>query len=193
MREVKVPGLTSCLLVWPTCDRQENLALTWAAGKATSSRLSVTSNLLRCRDLISTPCSSPAGSGGPTRSCSSRERRHPRKEDFWGGSWKTARCIWDLGTRTSQLAASLARCLWSWGIFARWKWSVLLGAQRTLLSTCNFLSELSFLFMAVFLIFPWASNDSDYVKCGTFHVLWKWLSDPTLSASRTIKTPAFQN
>lgn len=27
LREVKVPGLTSCLLVWPTCDRQENLAL----------------------------------------------------------------------------------------------------------------------------------------------------------------------
>jgi len=27
MREVKVSGLTSCLLVWLTCDRQENLAL----------------------------------------------------------------------------------------------------------------------------------------------------------------------
>lgn len=27
MREVKASGLTSCLLVWPTSDRQENLAL----------------------------------------------------------------------------------------------------------------------------------------------------------------------
>lgn len=88
-----------------------------------------------------------------------------------------------LGTRSSQLAASLATCLLSWDIFARWRWWVLLGAQRTLLSTCNFfLSELSFLFIAFFLIFLWASNDSDYAKCGTFHVLWKWLSDPTPSA-----------
>lgn len=131
MREVKVPGLTSCLLVWPTCDRQEKLALTWAAGKAPGWAWEQ-------RELISTPCLSPGGSGGPTRSCSSREGTHPRKDDLWSGSLEKARCIWDLGTRTSQLAASLASCLWSWGIFARWRWSVFLGAWRTLLSTCDF-------------------------------------------------------
>lgn len=36
-----------------------------------------------------------------------------------------------------------------------------------------FVSELSFLFIAAFLIFLRASNDSDYAKCSTFHVLWK--------------------
>lgn len=78
-----------------------------------------------------------------------------------------------LGTRTPQLAAFLARSLLSLAFLPGGDEGFCWVLGELSSPPVIFWSELSFLFIAVFLIFLWASNDSDYAKCSTFHVLWK--------------------
>lgn len=93
-------------------------------------------------------------------------RRQRPVGDFWSGQrWRTlgkGPVRLGLATRTSQLAAALAKEWVSCCTFAGLRGRVLLDFRGTRSSTCSCSVEPSFIFIAVLLILLWAPNDSDY-------------------------------